>query len=66
MPKPKKKLPPTKKNPNKQMGFFANLPVSTIEKIRARTTPECPQWKVISDAINATQPKKAKAAGKKK
>lgn len=60
MPKPKKKLIPSKKNPDKQIGFFANLPISTVAKIRARTTKTYPQWKVIADAINATEPKPAK------
>lgn len=62
MPKPKKKIAINKTNPEKQIGFFANLPVSTVCEIRRRSSVSNPQWMVIRDAINATKPY---TAGKK-
>lgn len=46
--------------PAKRIGFFANLPWSTISDINARVTPKKKQWQVIVDAIKATKPKRAK------
>lgn len=66
MPKHQKKLFLDKRNPDQKAGFFTNLPLATIAKIRARTTKTHPQWKVIDDAIKATEPKPAKKKSLKK
>lgn len=60
MPKPQKKIVLNKKNPENKIGFFTNLPTSTVVEIRARTTKTNPQWKVIDDAIKATKRAKKK------
>lgn len=62
----KKKKPAPKADPNKQIGFFSNLPVRTVNEIRRRATKAHPQWMVIRDAIDAAQPKPAKKTTKSK
>jgi hypothetical protein len=55
-----------KKDPNKQIGFFSNLPQRTVNEIRRRATKACPQWMVIRNAIDAAKPKPVKKVAKKK
>lgn len=63
---PLKKPAAAKKDPNKQIGFFSNLPQRTVDEIRRRATKAHPQWMVIRDAIDAARPKPAKKAVKSK
>lgn len=53
-------MPTKKTEPAKRVGFFANLPRSVVAKINRRVNEKTPQWKVIVNAINATEPKRKK------
>ncbi len=54
-----------KKTPAKRAGFFCELPVSTIAKIKSRSSATKPQWQVIQEAVDITAIVPAKKAAKK-
>ncbi len=53
-------MPPVKKpRPEKRAGFYANLPVSTIKKIRdLAIASNKPQWQVVDVAMTFAPSKK--------
>ncbi len=47
-----------KKTPAKRAGFFCELPLSTIAKIKSRSSATKPQWQVIQEAVEGITVKK--------